>query len=81
MDIWQPLPSVIFGTFAIMSGCLSFLLPETVHTKMPDTIAEAEEIGKSVLHKVTDTSHLLQNIEDLVCDILSKNKWHVIRDV
>ena len=46
LDIWKPLPSVIFGVFSIVSGGLSLLLPETLNMKMPDTIADAEEIGR-----------------------------------
>ena len=46
MDVWLPLPSVIIGSFAVTSGLLSLLLPETRNRKLPDTIEEAEEIGR-----------------------------------
>ena len=46
MQVWLPLPSVIFGVMGVLSGLLTFLLPETLNRKLPDTIAEAEEIGR-----------------------------------
>ena len=49
MKIWKPLPSVIFGTMGIVSGTLSMLLPETLHTKLPDTFADAEKIAGYVV--------------------------------
>ena len=46
MNVWLPLPSVIFGVFGVLSGVLTFLLPETLNRKLPDTIQDAEEIGR-----------------------------------
>ncbi|XP_070506358.1 organic cation transporter protein-like [Chironomus tepperi] len=43
-SIYSFLPLVVFGLFAFISGFLSFLLPETLGSKLPDTIAEAENI-------------------------------------
>lgn len=40
------LPLLVFGAFAFVSGLLSILLPETLGIKLPDTIEEAENIGK-----------------------------------
>ena len=46
MAVWTPMPSVIFGVMGLLSGFAMFLLPETLNRKLPDTIAEAEEIGR-----------------------------------
>ncbi|XP_059052961.1 organic cation transporter protein-like [Achroia grisella] len=43
-EIWESLPSVLFGTFALISGFLVFTTPETLGTKLPDTMEEAEQI-------------------------------------
>jgi fluoride ion exporter CrcB/FEX len=40
------LPLLVFGVFAFISGILAIFLPETLGRKLPDTIKEAEEIGK-----------------------------------
>lgn len=40
------LPLVVFGMFAFISGLLATTLPETLGQKLPDTIEEAEKIGK-----------------------------------
>lgn len=40
------LPLLVFGTFAFISGLLATTLPETLGQKLPDTIEEAENIGK-----------------------------------
>ncbi len=47
-DIWAPLPSLVFGVVAVLSGSLVFLLPETKGTSMPDTVEEAIAIAKLV---------------------------------
>lgn len=41
------LPLLIFGSFAFTSGLLATTLPETLGHKLPDTIEEAENIGKA----------------------------------
>lgn len=40
------LPLIVFGAFAFISGVLSLKLPETLGANLPDTIEEAENIGK-----------------------------------
>ncbi|KAK5650230.1 hypothetical protein RI129_001259 [Pyrocoelia pectoralis] len=44
--IWNPLPLTLFAVIATASGVLSLFFPETANTKLPDTIQEAEDIGK-----------------------------------
>lgn len=46
MDYWPGIPSVMFGAMGILSGILVLTQPETLGTKMPDTLAEAEALGK-----------------------------------
>lgn len=41
------LPLLVFGSFAFISGLLASSLPETLGQKLPDTIKDAENIGKS----------------------------------
>ncbi|XP_047990663.1 organic cation transporter protein-like [Leguminivora glycinivorella] len=43
---FDELPFVIFGCFALVSGCLVFITPETLGAKFPDTMEEASDIGK-----------------------------------
>ena len=47
-EIWAPLPSLLFGVIAVISGSLVFLLPETKGTTMPDTVEDAIAIAKLV---------------------------------
>uniref|UniRef100_A0A1Y1KD84 Major facilitator superfamily (MFS) profile domain-containing protein n=1 Tax=Photinus pyralis TaxID=7054 RepID=A0A1Y1KD84_PHOPY len=44
---WKPLPIILFATMAFLSGVFSLFFPETANTHLPDTIKEAEEIGKN----------------------------------
>lgn len=37
---------MMFGTMGIISGLLVLTQPETLGTAMPDTLAEAEALGK-----------------------------------
>ncbi|XP_030020683.1 organic cation transporter protein [Manduca sexta] len=46
MEYWSGIPSVMFGAMGVLSGVLVLTQPETLGTKMPDTLAEAEMIGK-----------------------------------
>ncbi|XP_039755248.1 organic cation transporter protein-like [Pararge aegeria] len=46
MSYWHGIPSLMFGCMGILSGLLALTQPETLGTKMPDTLAEAEAIGK-----------------------------------
>ncbi|CAH2241428.1 organic cation transporter protein-like [Pararge aegeria] len=43
--IWHHFPSALFCGFALLAGALVFLAPETLGTKLPDTMEEASEIG------------------------------------
>ncbi|KAK4883421.1 hypothetical protein RN001_006740 [Aquatica leii] len=45
-QLWKPLPLTLFGIMAAISGVLSLYFPETTNIKLPDTIEEAEKIGK-----------------------------------
>lgn len=47
VQAWAPLPLVLFGTTATTAGLLALHFPETLNVKLPDTIEEAENIGKS----------------------------------
>ncbi|XP_063381500.1 organic cation transporter protein-like [Cydia fagiglandana] len=44
---FEKLPFVLFGSCALLSGCLVFITPETLGAKFPDTMEEASDIGKS----------------------------------
>ncbi|KPJ16068.1 Organic cation transporter protein [Papilio machaon] len=44
--VWEDLPFALFAGFALLSGILVLITPETLGTKLPDTMEEAEQIGK-----------------------------------
>ncbi|KAL3276989.1 hypothetical protein HHI36_012349 [Cryptolaemus montrouzieri] len=46
--LWKPLPLIMFGALAAVAGVTSLFFPETLNIKLPDTIAEAENIGKKI---------------------------------
>ncbi|GBP74445.1 Organic cation transporter protein [Eumeta japonica] len=45
--IWSGLPFALFGACAFLSGCLILLTPETRGARLPDTMHEAEMLGKN----------------------------------
>ncbi|XP_023935695.2 organic cation transporter protein-like [Bicyclus anynana] len=46
MEYWHGIPSLMFGGMGILAGLLVLTQPETLGTRMPDTLAEAEALGK-----------------------------------
>ncbi|XP_018373991.1 PREDICTED: solute carrier family 22 member 5 isoform X2 [Trachymyrmex cornetzi] len=46
-QIMPSLPLILFGSMGMIAGVLSLIFPETLGTKLPDTVWEAERIGKS----------------------------------
>lgn len=40
------LPLILFGLMSIIAGLLSLIFPETLGTKLPDTVWQAENIGR-----------------------------------
>ncbi|CAH1997297.1 unnamed protein product [Acanthoscelides obtectus] len=48
-SIWTPLPMLSFAVTALIAAFLTLLFPETSNIKLPDTIEEAEMIGKTPL--------------------------------
>lgn len=37
---------IIFGCLALLGGCLSLLLPETLNKELPETIEDGERFGR-----------------------------------
>lgn len=48
---FEELPFVLFASFALVSGLLIFLTPETHGTTLPDTLEQAEDIGRQGTRK------------------------------
>jgi OCT family organic cation transporter-like MFS transporter 4/5 len=46
-NYWGPAPMVIMGIVAVVAGLAATLFPETVGTKLPETMDEAINIGKN----------------------------------
>lgn len=44
--MWKPLPIFIFGIAAFSGGFFSMFLPETYKMDLPDSLADADKIGK-----------------------------------
>lgn len=41
-DIWLFLPPVVFSSMSLVSGIAAFLLTETCHLQLPETIQDVE---------------------------------------
>lgn len=64
MNVWKPLPSLIFGVFGTVSGALAILLPETLGEKLQETVEEAEAYtgtGKGYNKLINITCFCLHN--------------------
>jgi OCT family organic cation transporter-like MFS transporter 1 len=52
----ESLPLLLFGVMSVFSGLLALYFPETLNVKLPDTIEEAENIGKRMRRVEDDDS-------------------------
>ncbi|KAJ0179119.1 hypothetical protein K1T71_004831 [Dendrolimus kikuchii] len=50
---WSGLPSVIVGGLSLLTGMVIILMPDTAEDALPDTVIEAEAIGKGQAGDVT----------------------------
>lgn len=64
---WKPLPILIFGIWAFIGGILSTFLPETYKQDLPDTLNDAEKIGKNnnniITHGHQEELAVLKNVK------------------
>ncbi|XP_023935700.2 organic cation transporter protein-like [Bicyclus anynana] len=58
-EYWHGIPSFMFAGMAILSALLVFTQPETLGMKLPDTLAEAEAIGKQ--DKTSTDAEIVKN--------------------
>ncbi|XP_018353872.1 PREDICTED: solute carrier family 22 member 5-like isoform X2 [Trachymyrmex septentrionalis] len=66
VQIMPSLPLILFGSMGMIAGVLSLIFPETLGTKLPDTVWEAERIGKSnEIREIPDsTRHAREAAQD-----------------
>lgn len=50
----ESLPLILFGCMGIVAGFVSLVFPETLGSKLPDTISEAENIGRDKPENISD---------------------------
>ncbi|KAK9506077.1 hypothetical protein O3M35_008076 [Rhynocoris fuscipes] len=50
-EVWTPLPLLIFGILALLSGTSALLLPETLNRKLPESIEDGETFGNCLPRK------------------------------
>ncbi|CAH1241763.1 SLC22A5 [Branchiostoma lanceolatum] len=55
-DVWSPLPYLTSGTFALVAAGLVLLLPETLGTKLPQSLAESENFTRNTAQATTTTA-------------------------
>ncbi|XP_078685954.1 organic cation transporter protein-like isoform X1 [Branchiostoma floridae x Branchiostoma belcheri] len=51
-DVWPPLPMLTFGVLSTLGGAGVFSLPETFGIPLPDTLEDAENLGREQKTKV-----------------------------
>jgi hypothetical protein len=47
---------LLFGSMSLTAGILSLTFPETLGTKLPDTLQEAEQVGRKKAKQATNGS-------------------------
>uniref|UniRef100_A0A0A0MQP6 Solute carrier family 22 member 1 n=1 Tax=Oryctolagus cuniculus TaxID=9986 RepID=A0A0A0MQP6_RABIT len=51
MEVWQPLPLIVFGVLGLLAGGMTLLLPETKGVALPETIEDAENLRRKAKPK------------------------------
>lgn len=46
----RSLPLTLFGIIAFVGGILTLFLPETLNTKLPETVEDAENLGRKTMN-------------------------------
>ncbi|XP_035965938.2 solute carrier family 22 member 1-like isoform X2 [Halichoerus grypus] len=46
MEVWQGLPLILFAVLGLVAGGMTLLLPETEGVTLPETIEDAENLGR-----------------------------------
>lgn len=54
MHYWPGLPSIVFGGASLLAGIVTFFVPDTADTSLPDTVRQAE---------LLDSRHQAKEIE------------------
>ncbi|XP_059047100.1 solute carrier family 22 member 1-like [Achroia grisella] len=55
---WSGLPTLLFGVTSLLSGALTLWIPETAKTELPNTVHEAENIGKTLLNESNEENEM-----------------------
>ncbi|XP_045459905.1 solute carrier family 22 member 3-like [Melitaea cinxia] len=55
---WSGLPSLVFGLVAVFAGLTTFLVPDVSDDLLPDTVLQAESLGKSKISSKTADGHI-----------------------
>uniref|UniRef100_A0AAY4BVX3 Solute carrier family 22 member 6 n=1 Tax=Denticeps clupeoides TaxID=299321 RepID=A0AAY4BVX3_9TELE len=65
-DMWKPLPEVVFCSMAILSGVVACFLPETLNSRLPETIEDIEQ------------TRCLRMVTSLHLQVSTKNNHNVL---
>ncbi|XP_039077335.1 solute carrier family 22 member 1-like isoform X2 [Hyaena hyaena] len=58
MEVWQGLPLVLFAILGLVAGGVTLLLPETKGVTLPETIEDAENLGRRIAKPKENTIYL-----------------------
>ncbi|XP_042240526.1 organic cation transporter protein-like isoform X2 [Homarus americanus] len=53
--IYGPLPMIVFGVLSLVAGLLNIVMPETLNTSLPETVADALHLGRGRSVAVQET--------------------------
>ncbi|XP_064652002.1 organic cation transporter protein-like [Lineus longissimus] len=71
-SVWFGLPSLLFGVTSVLAGTLAFLLPETLHQELPETIEDGERFGsKYYKPKDSETGVANMGMDDVTDDTIN----------
>ncbi|KAM4866109.1 solute carrier family 22 member 1-like [Thomomys bottae] len=60
MEAWEALPLVLFGVLGLTAGTMTLLLPETKGVSLPETVEDAENLGRKAKTKGQENKTYLQ---------------------
>ncbi|XP_068231490.1 organic cation transporter protein-like isoform X2 [Palaemon carinicauda] len=79
-EIYGPLPMIVFGSLSVVAGLLNCIMPETKKTVLPETIADAVNLGRPRITSVQEESRTSEEAQSLLAEEIQDDDESLLID-